>query len=205
MVVIEADGHAARLCTQCHGMFLSPRAWHALSNLPERVAAIESRYPPKVLPPAALVPLVACPACRAEAERAQFAMVSGVVIDVCSRRHGIWLDSGELGAILRFLQHRDRVGEAGLNAEVTTNEALAQYAFQSAVRNEMAKPHAPLGPDPLEIPDPGGYTPASHYRVIIWVVVLLFGGGGGGYAGVRSCRHQNARVPAAAASAHGQL
>ena len=43
---------------------------------------------------------VSCPACQREMDRLTFAAVSDIVVDTCAARHGIWLDAGELGALL---------------------------------------------------------------------------------------------------------
>lgn len=43
-----------------------------------------------------------CPACGKMMNRSNFAKSSGVVLDVC-RDHGVWLDRGELPALLDFI------------------------------------------------------------------------------------------------------
>jgi len=46
---------------------------------------------------------VKCPVCRTVMNRKVFGTRSGVVVDRC-RAHGIWLDAGELGQLLRWMK-----------------------------------------------------------------------------------------------------
>jgi Zn-finger nucleic acid-binding protein len=46
---------------------------------------------------------VNCPICEAQMSRRNYANCSGVIIDLCAR-HGVWLDDGELQALLTFIQ-----------------------------------------------------------------------------------------------------
>lgn len=45
---------------------------------------------------------VACPVCKKIMNRSNFAHRSGVVIDSC-KGHGVWLEAGELGRALGFI------------------------------------------------------------------------------------------------------
>ena len=54
------------------------------------------------LPAPAKVRYVACPVCKKIMNRSNFAHRSGVVIDTC-KGHGVWLEAGELGRALAFI------------------------------------------------------------------------------------------------------
>lgn len=111
---VGAGAHA-HVCTRCHGIFASPRTWSRLWRVPEAAADLERRFPPK--PGPSLTPLVGCPTCRAEMERARFSATSDVVVDVCERGHGIWLDAGELGRVLAYAEHKARIGDEAARRE----------------------------------------------------------------------------------------
>jgi Zn-finger nucleic acid-binding protein len=50
-------------------------------------------------------------------DRGRFAATSSVVVDVCPRQHGVWLDAGELPDAVRYVEHRAQVGELGAQRE----------------------------------------------------------------------------------------
>jgi Zn-finger nucleic acid-binding protein len=119
LVAMHVGGGAhADVCTRCHGILASPRAWSRLWRVPEAAADLERRFPSRAKGPS-LTPLVSCPTCRSEMEmdRARFAATSDVVIDVCARGHGIWLDAGELGRVLAYADHKARIGDEAAQRE----------------------------------------------------------------------------------------
>ncbi|MBX3217052.1 MAG: zf-TFIIB domain-containing protein [Labilithrix sp.] len=102
---IDRDGSVLHGCSSCHGLFLPPRAWCALVARPALAADVERRLPGRGVPASALLDLVPCPGCARQMERGRFAASSSVVIDVCPD-HGVWLDAGELGAVVRHAARR---------------------------------------------------------------------------------------------------
>jgi Zn-finger nucleic acid-binding protein len=125
LVVMHAGaGASAHVCTRCHGIFAPPRTWSRLWRSPDAAADLERRFPPMPGPP--LTPLVTCPTCRREMERARFAATSDVVVDVCTHGHGIWLDAGELGRVLAY-DARPRANEApDLQRRIALEISLAE-------------------------------------------------------------------------------
>src|SRR5690606_13069367 len=103
------------VCVRCHGIFAPARAWSRFWRAPESGLDLEGRFPSGRAVP--LTPLVACPVCRSEMERARFSATSDVVVDVCARGHGIWLDAGELGRVLAYAEHKARIGDAAAQRE----------------------------------------------------------------------------------------
>lgn len=49
--------------------------------------------------------IISCPHCMREMDRARFAQRASLVVDVCTT-HGMWLDRGELDALLAFVGER---------------------------------------------------------------------------------------------------
>jgi Zn-finger nucleic acid-binding protein len=46
---------------------------------------------------------IPCVTCRQLMNRQVFARISGVIVDVC-KDHGVWFDTGELEAVLEFIE-----------------------------------------------------------------------------------------------------
>jgi Zn-finger nucleic acid-binding protein len=139
------------VCEQCHGIFVPPRAWHLMLTMPERAEELEAKLPPR--PPArgSLIDSVDCPVCARAMERQSFAAISSVVTDTCADRHGIWLDAGEIGAVIQFVKLRDQVGsdrllqEMELSAMRERNEVNARINEQARIVRARLE-SAPQGP-----------------------------------------------------------
>ena len=116
------------VCERCHGMFVPPRAWHVVLTSPEHVEELEAKLPPTVPARGALVASVRCPVCAREMDRMNFAGITDILVDTCADRHGIWLDPGEAGAVIRFTKIRDQVGD----------EAVRRDAEVAAIRERAA-------------------------------------------------------------------
>jgi Zn-finger nucleic acid-binding protein len=104
-----AAGATIHACPGCHGMFVGARAWCTLVARPDLAQAIVAKLPARGGPPSALVRLLRCPACPREMERGRFGASSAIVIDVCVA-HGMWLDAGEVVAVVGHTAYRARVG-----------------------------------------------------------------------------------------------
>lgn len=108
-------GAHAEVCTRCHGIFASPRAWTRFWRAPESALDLERRFPLRGEGRSgepSLMDFVRCSTCRREMERARFARTSDVVIDVCALGHGVWLDAGELGRVLAYAKYLETEGAA---------------------------------------------------------------------------------------------
>lgn len=101
-------------CSRCLGCFARTADF---SELLERELEGEDRalrrFVPvaggRELPRQTLLSPVACPHCEKEMDRARFAQRASIIVDVCPV-HGIWLDAGELIAVLDFVKQR-RAGD----------------------------------------------------------------------------------------------
>lgn len=105
---VQAGGEEALRCPGCGGLWLDPATLARLTAqavepgaaLPEGVPPSRQWAPPRARPEE--VRYRRCPTCDDLMNRVNFARVSGVVLDVC-RRHGAFLDAGELDRIRAFL------------------------------------------------------------------------------------------------------
>lgn len=91
-------------CLNCDGIWLDSETFDRICTNSESRAALLSRPLPQ--PPAARAPRITyrpCVRCGKMMNRVNFARLSGTVIDVC-KGHGTFLDSGELHAIVAFIQ-----------------------------------------------------------------------------------------------------
>jgi Zn-finger nucleic acid-binding protein len=116
-------------CDRCGGVFVE--AW----ILDRLVAAREARIslaialPLRTLKPERVVRYVKCPRCSMQMNRKIFGRHSGVVVDVC-KEDGIWFDSGELAAVLEFIEkgglERARESELKERAEQQRKERVRE-------------------------------------------------------------------------------
>ncbi len=186
-------GITCSACSRCHGIFVTARSWCTLVATPDLAKALEAALPARAAAPSELLGLLACPVCRREMERGRFAASSNVVVDVCTM-HGMWLDAGELGDVVRHASLRSRGG-----TPVALGEAVAQG---EAMRQRLA----PTGPVSVH-GAPSTATPARSawpLVVLAGVVVTLLGG----LAAFRAwgmVRGQVESVPGVAASASADL
>jgi Zn-finger nucleic acid-binding protein len=100
---------AVHACTSCGGVFVPARAWHLLSAHEELVRALAPRLPPSAAT-TSVTPLFECAECGAEMDRIRFAATSQVVVNVCTRQDGLWLDAGELAPALAYAKRRRSIG-----------------------------------------------------------------------------------------------
>lgn len=86
------DAGAARACTGCRGL------WLGLGSLDEMVIQMQPTPARITLEMVAeeRTPM-ACPQCS---EPMRTVSLYGVAIDACGKRHGVWFDANELGALL---------------------------------------------------------------------------------------------------------
>ena len=130
-IAIDQHGSIVHACPGCHGLFVPPRAWCSLVAAPALAIDVCRRLPGAAVSPSALVQLVPCPTCGKQMERGRFAASSGVVIDVC-HDHGVWLDGGELRAVIDHAARR-------ASGQATSSEP-AHVIVREVVRAQAAPP-----------------------------------------------------------------
>jgi Zn-finger nucleic acid-binding protein len=94
-----------RECEACGGIWIDPEALQRICDQREEHAAVTSalaaRVPSRPAPTDA-VHYVPCPCCTKIMNRVNFSKSSGVIVDVC-KKHGVWLDRGELQRVVGFV------------------------------------------------------------------------------------------------------
>jgi Zn-finger nucleic acid-binding protein len=112
----EVEAHEAglapigHLCPNCEGVWIGTGTLDALSRLPVE-GLDQSSFKPTLEadhPDVDLSKPINCPLCSKKLERYVFCSDSGVVVDRCLE-HGLWLDDGELGQVLKYLKQGDQL------------------------------------------------------------------------------------------------
>lgn len=117
-------------CGLCYGCFIEVRDVAVLEERVERGEALpmDQLVPPagKALPAQQSLPLVSCPICKKEMDRARFDGRSVAVVDICNM-HGLWLDAGETLTVASYI--RERLNDGGTVPETAT-EKDEEAAFE---------------------------------------------------------------------------
>lgn len=103
---LKLGSTAASECGACGGIWLVPDTLQRLVTAKEEgaavVSALAARIPTATVPPNA-VTYIPCPRCRKLMNRTNFGHASGIILDIC-KTDGLWLDRGELQAVLNFVE-----------------------------------------------------------------------------------------------------
>lgn len=144
-------------CSTCGGIWLVPDTLQRLVTAKEEgtavVNALSTRIPTGVVSPS-VVTYIPCPRCRKLMNRTNFGHASGIVLDVC-KTDGLWLDRGELQAVLAFVEKgglnvtREREKEM-LKTEEQRNARVAAEVAQLRMGREpeptmWGKPESAVG------------------------------------------------------------
>ena len=168
---VEIGAVVVQGCARCRGVFLTAMEWDAILEMTarSRVPAPVSLAPPRpvevgakesadahpyrgeissavaerideIAPEIDREPLVRCPVCAAVAERVEFAFFSRISVDVC-KLHGIWLDGGELAAVIERAKQPPIVPDADGRPSEIEKEAYEQV---DPTRDVMSLPELVL-------------------------------------------------------------
>ncbi len=97
-------------CPSCGGIWLDKDELEVIQESKEHDYTAELGRMPELgiqayaLARQKLQQTISCPNCAAEMEGCEYARCSQVMIDVCPKCHGIWLDKGELEALEVFFE-----------------------------------------------------------------------------------------------------
>ena len=89
-------------CPSCGGMWLDKEELERIEQTQQRDYTEELKRMPDFIGAAyemALqksLPVISCPKCNAEMSKHEYAYCSQIVIDVCPKCQGLWLDKGEI-------------------------------------------------------------------------------------------------------------
>ncbi len=139
-----APGANVHACSKCGGVLVGARAWCTLVTRSDLAQQLHARLPQSVAEAATLLRMLQCPLCSREMERGRFGASSNIVIDVCTA-HGLWLDGGEIMAVVQHSQYRQQVGAHSARraldvAETKSNPLFAGAAAGDSTRVVVASP-----------------------------------------------------------------
>jgi Zn-finger nucleic acid-binding protein len=92
-----------------------------------------------------VVRYIKCPVCRQMMNRRAYGTRSGVIVDRC-RQHGIWLDAGELGQLLKWVKAGGRMYHEKREVEKKRAEEIDRKVESNIRMNRPVQVHR-LGPD----------------------------------------------------------
>jgi Zn-finger nucleic acid-binding protein len=106
MQAVRVGGLVLRECSGCAGVWMDGEAFERLCGDREEHASVRSYVFSLTRPDEGRQPevvrYVPCPSCKRIMNRVNFARRSGIILDVC-KAHGVWLDHGELGRLVAFI------------------------------------------------------------------------------------------------------
>lgn len=97
-------------CASCHGVWIAAAEFNQLLADLDRLEAVR-KHELLHREPEQAVSYIACPRCSEIMERLNFGRSSGIMVDTC-KRHGIWLDRGELRRVAEHLTGRTNTAAA---------------------------------------------------------------------------------------------
>lgn len=96
MIVLELDGIEIDHCFNCGGVWLDAGELEKLMKDYTATVWLTELVPVEASPERRLK----CPICEKEMEKSVWALEEPVTVDCCPEGDGIWLDNGELAAII---------------------------------------------------------------------------------------------------------
>ena len=149
-------------CARCGGLFLSREAFESVTRGAEGRAAartIEGSAAPDPEKVPSRFRYRKCPSCGQLMNRTNYGSGSGIIVDVC-RAHGVFLDRGELTAVVAFLE-----GGGWERVKKRERERLTEEVVALEAKKHAASLGGGLGP-----PETGG---ASLVDLISWLGSVL--------------------------------
>lgn len=101
-------------CPSCQGMWLDKGELEQIEEIQEHDYSEELKRMPDLIGPAyemarqQTLPALCCPKCGAEMSKHEYAYCSQIIIDVCPKCQGVWLDKGEIERLEVFFE-RSRI------------------------------------------------------------------------------------------------
>jgi len=137
---LRTDGTmAVERCRECMGIFFDPGELEELMDASvDNVKEVDRERLDTLIDeevdtdrPVIYVP---CPDCGQLMNRKNYGTRAGVIVDIC-KEHGVWLDGGELGSLLKWLRAGGALHHDRQSAE---QERLAQRAERQKMAIERA-------------------------------------------------------------------
>lgn len=132
-LVAESIGpNQVERCHECHGVWIAAAEFNELLGDLDRREAVRARE--RARPGEEPVGYLACPRCREIMARRNFGRTSGIMVDTC-KKHGIWLDRGELRRVVEFLAQQ--AGQGRRPARPDPGQARAERPVDKDVLLEQ--------------------------------------------------------------------
>lgn len=139
----QVHGCALKTCGECEGTWYPGEALgtvtdHSLSEL--RQGPLKETLVADKLEAIDLEAPISCPRCARPMMRYRYTMSCDVILDECLE-HGVWLDDGELGSLMKFLE--DMVGvdeETEERLSLGVMEKNLEYLEELSRSSEGASP-----------------------------------------------------------------
>jgi Zn-finger nucleic acid-binding protein len=107
MIIVEHEKIELDYCTKCLGVWFDAGELELLSERLSLDKEILSLHEIWALPEANVSEKARrCPICRKKMRKVHVGDESKVLLDICSSRHGIWFDSGEVSQVLSQLKSK---------------------------------------------------------------------------------------------------
>jgi Zn-finger nucleic acid-binding protein len=145
-VQLDVSAVHVEQCSRCLGCFARAGDFSELLDREEagQDTALRRFVPVaegRELPRQTVLPIVRCPHCGREMDRVRFAQRASLIVDVCPP-HGIWLDAGELVAVLEFVKQRSKGEVAPGPAEREDEERWNRISTLRALEERVVDLHA---------------------------------------------------------------
>lgn len=137
---VEVDGVVLDKCHTCDGIWCDHGEIERLKGLrkhrPE--AEVEARYGNPAVREDTVAGYMVCPRCGKRLHRYRYTFARNVMVDRCENAacYGIWLEKGELDAVLEELKELDGIGQRRTEGGL----AVALAAFLGRFTPEPAVP-----------------------------------------------------------------
>lgn len=132
-------------CASCHGVWIAAAEFNQLLADLDRLEAVRQH---ELLhrEPEQAVSYVACPRCSEIMDRMNFGRSSGIMVDTC-KKHGIWLDRGELRRVAEHLTGRTNLAAADEPTDdlgAPAKPARRQARASSSAPGSASSEHDPI-------------------------------------------------------------
>lgn len=102
MVILELNQVEIDYCSGCKGIWLDNGELELIFSNSENKNAAESFSIKKEFDEVKR----RCPICKKKMDKVEFEN-TGIILDSCSNKHGLWFDSGELKALLKSAEEKN--------------------------------------------------------------------------------------------------
>jgi Zn-finger nucleic acid-binding protein len=127
-------------CTGCYGLFFDPNELEALMNQSvDEVYSIKLKQLDQLATRNYTKEKIVyrkCPICQTLMNRTNFGGRSGIIIDSC-RDHGVWLDRGELSALIEWKKAGGEILKAEIESKQKQREVNRSSQKHEAYRTEI--------------------------------------------------------------------